>query len=383
MKKINLFVAAFAALAVVSCQTQDDSPAPIPNNGEPITVNLKIGTDDNLTRSIEPTADGQLILLNDGLIFFLDANGYVVNTVALDKAVITSATGQDCLNIKATAKEVLVAANLDKYGLTLTLAGLTTKAAIRNTIKAISNTAILPKDAIVTNMAETVASTPPFNGMITVVGSTGTARVLVAPLFSRIQIADVKTDDPAIVSFKLAGVYVDNYYPSFFLATDKGGAGTIKTVGLLGDDLGKSPTPTVLFDVPAAPVLSVAKKVTAMMAATTPAPNSLWAYNVTPNLGGVVNAPRVIVKLVDVVVKDPSGGGNITIAGPKYLTIKSFVDGTKPVDNFVAGNVYNVPTDAFNFKLTDLGDTPNASNINVVVIVKVKPWALVSVTPQL
>ncbi|MEG1842111.1 MAG: hypothetical protein RR221_05260 [Alistipes sp.] len=385
MKKINLFVAVFAALAVVSCQTQDELLAPVPDNGEPISVNLKIGSGDLSTRTIEAPTDLTKITLSDGLVFFIDGNGYVVNAIALNKTEIQSVSGQTFTGVKSTAKTVLIAANLANYtDLTTRIAALTTKAAIQNTVTAISNTVIAPENTIMTNVAETTPSIPdPFDGVIRKTGETYAARVLLAPLFARIQIADVKSNDPAIVSYKLEGVYVDNYYASFYLATNKGGAPEFKTVGLDASLLGTF-TPTTFFDITSPAVAcDIDKKVTAVMAKAGSLPGSLWAYNVTPTIEGANKTPRVIVKISNLVVKNPIDGTNLAVAGTKYLTVKSFVSGSTPVTDFVVGNVYNVLPDTFLFKLTDLGDTPNAANINVVVYVKIKPWALVPVTPQL
>ncbi|MEG0033017.1 MAG: hypothetical protein RR689_01790, partial [Mucinivorans sp.] len=73
MKTLPSFLlASAAALALFSCQKQDDQISP-PEVGDPINVNLRISGQSSSSRTVEdPAVAGDVSTLNSGLVFFLN-----------------------------------------------------------------------------------------------------------------------------------------------------------------------------------------------------------------------------------------------------------------------------------------------------------------------
>ncbi|MEG1607397.1 MAG: hypothetical protein RR329_04145 [Mucinivorans sp.] len=375
MKTFNLFAVAMAALTMFSCQKQDEISDS--QNDEPISVNLRIGVPGSDSRTVEPPLTSlTTVNLTSGIVFFITPQGDIVATKDIDVALIATTNGQTFTDIRPSASEVYIVGNQTLITqLDTDLKACKTKTALLAVTSSIDNQQAIPQNIILANTIDKTGY-PNHDGLIKPATANYKALVLLAPIFSRIQVADIKTTDPNILSFKFKGIYVDNYYPSYYVSAINGGAGTKLTVGTDGSKLGK--TPYMLFDQPAVPVADGGdKKVTAAETQVSISDPRVWGYQTTPTLAGTANTPRLIVVLTDIVLASGS------IPGPKYLTVTGFTDGVSPIANFEPGKLYNIAPDKFIFSYKDLSDNPNTANLTVTVTVTVKPWQLTNVNPVL
>ncbi|MEG1623159.1 MAG: hypothetical protein RR330_07330 [Alistipes sp.] len=383
MKNFNLFAVATAMLTLVSCAKETEAP-PTPDNGEKMAVTLQIASPDDV-RSIEaPALDGEKVTLASGIVFFMTTGGDVVSVQDLKPAEALTADGQLFAGVSKSAKQVYIVGN----SATLPADDVTKLKACATMIglKAVSSSILSQqqthKNVVVVNALD-ATNFPDHTGLIVASGVEPIkykACVLLAPVLSRIQIADILTIDPNIVSFDFAGVAVDGYYTSFYMATEKGGAGVNYTVNQTAGSVGVPAT--TMCDMPTVAIPDGGdKKITAAEAKATTG-TLVWAYQTTPTLGGATFVPRIIVKLTNIVLRN-ADGTTTSIAGPKFLTVTGYKAGSTQVLNFEAGKIYNIPAGGFTFKYQDLDNDPNPLKISVNVCVAIKPWTVVGVTPQL
>ncbi|MEG1700692.1 MAG: hypothetical protein RRY33_03310 [Alistipes sp.] len=385
MKNFNLCAAAVALLTLVSCAKENEVPSATPDNGEKMAVTLKMASPAD-SRSIEAPAGADKVVVSSGTVFFLNATNDVLDVGNLTAMAATPA-GQLFPGISKSATQVFIVAN---SGILLpaelsALKACATKDGIQNLTALITSQQNTHLNVIAVNTIDTSTPYVKYDGIIRAQAAPSTtfeALVLLAPVLSRIQFADILTADPNIVSFKLASINIDGYYPSFYMAFDKGGSGTPFTVNQDGAALNLSPYK--LYDKPTAPVADGGDKKITAAEAKGASGNLVWGYQTSPTIAAnSAKIPRIIVELTDVVIKNPAGGTDITLPKKKYLTITGYMAGATPVANFEAGKVYNIPAGQFTFTFQDLDDVPNPLKQDVMVTVEVKPWAIVGVTPQL
>ncbi len=379
MRTWNTYVVSLTALlAMISCTKENADHNVTPNDPTTKEVVLKLASGAIAdSRAIEsPVVSSQAATLNDGLVYFLDAQGNVLSNAALAPATVLSATGQLFSGIAPSATQVYIVGNCNGVlpSIMTALQGATTISAIHAVTAAITTQQDGAANVVLANALDPVNNAA-YDAQIKLNGANYEAKVLLAPVLSRIQVADIKTVDPLILSYKFAGMYVDNFYPSFYVAPTLGGAGTIQTAGTNAALLGTFGAS--MCDIPAAAVASVAKAVTAAQAKGVTG-DLVWGYQVTPTLGGSANTPRLIIKLTDVMVTNGQGGAPVNI-GTQYITVTGFTTASGTIQNFQPGTVYNVPAGSFVFNLGNLATTPNAQKINVTVFVKVENWIVSNV----
>ncbi|MEG2647249.1 MAG: hypothetical protein RR979_04855 [Mucinivorans sp.] len=378
MKTLPSFLlASAAALALFSCQKQDDQISP-PEVGDPINVNLRISGQSSSSRRVEdPAVAGDVSTLNSGLVFFLNKYDEVVGVreLALPNAALAT-TGQTFTGIKPAASKVYVVGNFMSVqpAIVTNLRAAVNLAAIKALLPFTENQQLGHKNTILANVLD---ATPPYvalDGAIKGTASPYTAQVLLGPIMSRIQVSDIQCVDPLVTSFIFKGIYIDNYYPNFSIATDRPGSGTLINIAQTTTGLTSI---TKLFEEASVSIVSNQKVVSASQMRSGVA-SSVWAYQV-PSTVAANAVPRIIVQLTNFIV-DPS----VTLPSPQFLTVTGFVDQNGvPITKFEAGKVYSIAPGAFTFRIKDLYPTPNPLNVDVIVKVTVKPWTLVSVLPQL
>ncbi|MEG2527910.1 MAG: hypothetical protein RR980_03975 [Mucinivorans sp.] len=379
MKTLNYFLVAFAALALLACQKEND-PKP-DESQEPINVNLRIEGQGALSRSIEsPAVANDVATLNTGIVFFLDVNNAVVSVrdLTLPNPNL-SLVGQTFTGIKSSAKTVYVVGNFptQNAGILNTLRASVNLAAIQSVIALTIDQQTGHKNVILANVIDLSA---PYAQMDAVIKAstppppvTYTAQVLLGPVVARIQIADIKCIDPQLTGFSFKGIYIDNYYPQFVPSATIPGQGPLINIGQATTGL---PQLSLLTD--EVPVLVAAQQMLVSASMIKGSGVYVWAYQVpsTPNN----TVPRIIVQLDNITTT----AGVTLPAGPKFLTVTGFVDqnGT-PITKFEAGKIYDIAAGSFKFMIKDLYPTPNPLTISVIVRVTVKPWQMVTTIPQL
>lgn len=384
MKKFNIYAVALATLTTFSCAQQEDE-VPLPFGNDPISVNLRVAPSDLDSKKVEtPAITGDLVDLNNGLVFFLNAQDDVVDVREMLTSEIKLPAGQTFNEIKPTATNVYIVANAKFIDETLDgkLRACKTKVEIKAVSSSIANQQNSHKFVVLSNTIDRTAY-PTMDGVIKKEGSLFKACVLLAPVLCRIQIADIKGDG-TIVSFKLGGIFIDNFYPLFYMATDNGGAGTIYSVGQNGANLGVG-NGSILSDRPTNPIADGGDlKVTATDIAGFSGGSYVCGYQLAPTSGGVANIPHIILMFTEITVKNSDGAGNVVYTTPRYVTVKGFKNALgEDITKFVAGNIYNIPADGFVFGRKDLSDMPNPLNVSVSVCATIKPWQVATITPKL
>ncbi len=360
MKSIKIFaMAAAAAMIFASCSKEPK------NNNEDVQgarLTIKLVGAVPQTRAIEEPgsiAEGT-IGLNDGHIFVVDQEGDVIHSEALKLNEAYTGSGQllseggtgETAKVVASDSRVYVVGNIPTLE-SGTVAGLTTFAGIQAAVSALSGQTDYSTPALANNDGElafiTVTSqavgTTPAQAEVT---------VQLSPLFARIELSEVEAGGE-VDSYKVAGIYVDEYYPSFNLVGE--GKGTLWNQENnidFGSNVGTA-------DAATGPWVSDANVVI-------PGEGVVWAYHV-----GAGSVPRFVIHLTDIVVDgDPVGED-------RYLTVTGYTGLT--TEAFERGNIYRVGK--IEFDETDLGVTPNPKDVNLTVMVDVIEWKEIYLTPSL
>ncbi len=348
MKKLFLATAALAAMISVSCVAEK----PIANDGEKVSITVKLAGANGTTRADEAAADpAQAPSITGGYIYVLD-NNTVLKAEAIPSGAST-VTIDGGNKVYPQSASVYVIANVPANVSGASSFGSMTD--IQNAVSAISYAgAGINTDYETPAMANVGGAVPvgtPDGNMNT------TVSVNISPLFARVEIKGLEGGTDAqgqtwIKSFKLANVYLDNYYSSFSMTgagSDLHFAGTNTTTlsGQFGDP------------------------VTMAAAANTIAPtNGVWAYHVGP--GSLVH---VVFKLSEFTAWDevsgaPSSTADSTISTPTYLTVDSY---SQSITSFERGKIYTINPVKFSLR-GQATSQPNPTTVGITATITVTNW---------
>lgn len=214
------------------------------------------------------------------------------------------------------------------------------------------------------------------NTKLTQVGETNSynATVNIAPTVARIELFDI-TATGGVTSFKVAGIFVDNYYATASVdgtissALVYNGADALKFSDN-STSYPKSLTPSI-YDWYSKRLASDEKVVKLK-------DDAVWGYNLFAKTNGENDVPRIVIILNDIVT---SGGASF--ANPQFITIKGFNNGDDALKTIEPGNVYTIASAGFSFDQTNLTPDPNMETKAVSVNVTVSSWVNVPITPSM
>lgn len=203
--------------------------------------------------------------------------------------------------------------------------------------------------------------------------------VEVRAIASRIQIKGLKvrgTDD-AIESFKVKGIFINNYFTNMpYICKYASNATPIDKGEVEANYPGT--IPSVLYDND--DVNGIASGANADRLAVAGA-NKYWAYNVLPNLGLTrAEIPHVVIRL-DIKLTTEYGGQNEI----RYLTVTGYKDGTNSLQALSMGNAYTVQhaSGYFEFDYDDTTELPEQKNLDGEITIKPIDWTTIPVEPEL
>ena len=394
MKKLCVSLMALVSLLCVSCSNDPEIPE---KNDNGIDVTLSITTNP-LTKALETDQDknpAPIVDTKDLYVYFMDGTAsdpkvvtsYKLTTTQIGTIQSTTAgTGVTFTNLDPSIKSVYVVANVPTTGVTMpTTPTTTTLATINATVMNIKDQQTADAASVVlANTSKAVVST----GSTTGTASNGNlefkAAIELTPIVSRIQIKKVSVDiDATITSFKLAGIYIDNFYPQMTIGGEFTGItkqkATDKATFAAANELYST---TNLYD----------EKLTDLgleqnpFGATTP---QVYGYQIFPTKGTNENdlskVPYIILKLTNV-KKSTTATRDISESETYYVAVKAYKTTVTPpavsaaITEFLPGQIYtiaNIPVSEKNL-VTD----PTKSLINVTVNVTVKAWGTTALDPD-
>lgn len=373
--KRNLKFAALSAAVLMtgfsSCSSEDEANDQI-IQGETKTVILKLDTQTPSTYAEEATMTSGKATLNDCYIYFVESGtGVIHKTVTVsstDLGDYTRAAGNEIPSVPAAANTVVVVGNVPS-SMTSVLSApssmTTVTGATVSIFEQLSNSIILEGSA----------------SMTLVSGDEYTASVAVKPIVSRFEIGSIKAVGSAgatdiIEEYNVTGIFINNTYKNMSLG------GTVTTSSLLYStiltDFNKTNYPNPLSDLTVSPAFLGSEAKTE----PTKIPNTgVWAYNFLPvdsNATTPLELPQIVLKLEDIKLVET---GTTLVSGAKLVTVKSFRDVSNTVlKKFERNKIYKI--EKIEFNETHLDITPTAAR-NVTVIVSVKDWETVTVTPEI
>jgi hypothetical protein len=344
MKKLLLLtVVAFGAVAMVSCSQETVKDGKV---GELVSLNIKLeglADPEPATRMTEAAGQTGQLTISNGHIFVIDPSGTVIANAAMNVGQATT-TGQTIPVQVATNSRVYVLGNIPN-GVDVTT--LTTFDRIRQTAVTISTS----QQNNYRQAAMANVSGQPAN--ITVTGTTGSVTVEISPLYSRMELNEVR-GSATITGFTVTGVFVDSYFQSFTLTGESSGpiryqSQSTNFAGVMGD------TGNWVATGAAGNMVAV------------PATGQVWAYHVAS-----ADIPRFIVRLENIT------SSTTTITGTRYITVTGYSSGLTS-NRFERGRIYQVPSITFNEQ--QLYTTPNPAHIPITVTVRQVDWIPTTLTP--
>ncbi len=378
MKKLFL-IAAAAAMVMVSC---DKGPGTGSSEGDTRVV-VKISGAQPSTRMVGGAAASNLTPTLE------TAYVYVIGT---DDAVVF---GEDLVVGDATGAGHMIGDGmlfspdvrifiLGNWPSDVIPANLNSLADIEAKTSAVSNNVNYLKPAM-SNYNTATKSSAPVAIVADVDAGTATVTVPISPLYSRLELGQIK-GGAHVVSFKVAGVYVNNYYSDFTM-TGVGKNiynhvdGSTDFTGVMGDTAGwVAPASS-----PNTPDTAIAK----------PGATSVWAYHV-----GAGSAATFIIKMTDILIlevvkpADENGDGEELATVPTtpkkpgstddmteaYITVTGYSDLSTGV--FERGMIYTVTS--LEFDHVQLAETPPVDPlVTIEAKVTINPWGTKTITPEI
>lgn len=374
---------ALAALTLLaslnSCSNDEDGGKP--NNGTPKSMFLKISSDIPSTYAEGPIQDATAVKFTSGILYFVDNAGTIKGRKTIGAPATSpdiditnlATTGEVITGVDGSVTKVYIVGNTPVQSLPN---GATTISQVENTLLqvqsqgTISNVNLFGSDVLV---APTGAATDPY-----------TCNVTLKPTVARIELTNMTATGNYITGFKVAGIFVDNYY------SQAGVNGAVLTTNLKDN----GPSTTAFNDgsaqYPNTPAASSLKTFvfdwfTPALAATgnplkaqPTTANNVWGYNLFATSTGST-VPRIVIRLTNITTT--ADGANPVYGADQYITIKGYKNGGNLLTVIKAGEVYNIT--GLSFDETKLTPTPNLATIDVEVKVTLVNWKLVPVTPEL
>lgn len=376
LKKIKYFVIILlGVLSVFSSCSKDYADC---GNGEikELTIKAYVGASQS-TRTAGASATGVTAELHDLKLYFTNGTN-VLSIQDADPTVITSASGET-FKVPAGVTQIYAIGNTLALGNASLL-----PTTVGGTIADVKATAIKMDEQSDT---ETGVNLKGESATFTVDSKNITLDI--APVTSRLEVVSVNSSNAVkvpLTSYKLTGIYINNTYTEFALneTTLPSGSAVVNygkdvaawtdgsyitffkdedSAGLGGNGVEKK--------------LSNSEVWGYFTPATIANENPLVATKPGTIIDGVQQnaVPHVILKIEDVVTES-----GVIMSGTYYVTIKGYKNGSIPVTNLSAGNIYSMVVD---FGAEHLSTSPEDPNKSLTVKVTIKPWNTINVTPEL
>lgn len=381
MKKLCVSLMALVSLLCVSCSNDPEIPE---KNDNGIDVTLSITTNP-LTKVLDDNQVGATAPIDvnkEFIVYFMDEFGNTVTAYKLTDTQIGNikTTGVKFTNLDPSVKSVYVVANVPT---SITAPGTLPSTDPGITLTDINGAIMNISDQQAANAASVVLAntgkTVKTSFTSVAAASNGNAQFTVAveltPIVSRIQIKKVSADGTTIASFKLLGIYIDNFYPQMTI----GGAFTPLTIQHATDkatfDAAQAPyTTTNLYDED-----KTAGLLQNPFGAT---PSQVFGYQIFPTTSTAhENVPYIILKISDIVT-GTAPTRTIIPTGIYYVAVKAYKNtgASTSVTTFSPGFIYTI--DDIPVSENNIVTDPTKSLINVTVNVTVKAWGSIVLDPD-
>jgi hypothetical protein len=206
-------------------------------------------------------------------------------------------------------------------------------------------------------------------------GSKLVARFSLEPIVARIEIAKISsTNSSDITSFKVEGIFINNYYKNITL---DGNAPAVATKNTTITDFvkGSAAYPDayegILYDYRSAQDQSLGSASTP--AVYVPATGNAWVYNLLApktSASSALTAPHIVIAISDIVTNN-----GVDYSDTWYLTITSLVSGNNKITHLEPGKVYSIKH--INFSHTNVQPEPEMETMSVEVEVSLVEWDIV------
>ena len=337
------------ALALVfgltSCSNDDESGQ---GSGEAQSVYIKL--DQPTGRAAGPSADGEIVEVSSGYLYFLNANNGITKSIDISEDISDlTKNGKTYTEIPGNSSFVVMVGNtdgkIDK--------NLMSKATNLNDIEAF----ILSVETQNEIKGVTVYSN---KGVIVKGAESNTAELKLTPVPSRIELQTIKAGGN-LDSFKVKGIYMNYTYKT---APIQGNGVDNQLIEMATEFPEYVNIPGVLKDTHV-DGLSLGS-------------DQVWGYNLLAN----DKIPHIVIHITDVEVKD---GYEADFSGNQYVTITGYKEGATVLERLAQGTIYKVSNDIDGGDLIidegDLTPTPEMKSISVTVTASVMKWKAVTVTP--
>lgn len=398
-KNIKFLALALAGLLLGFSSCNNDDAVNGEDTGKPQNIRMKLTLNGSATKSeTGAVASSTTAIFTDGILYFISSTGDIVRKYIIDPDAIETnldagtirlgdltGDGYTFSGLPGTITNAVVVGNVPSTVTPpasgnidqLSVATLLTIASQKDDADAVDKVSLYGLGGGINGGDDPDAGSD--NDYIV---------VNVAPVAARIELTDI-TGGTGIKSFKVAGIYLDDFYKTASLditavgelkgrsdaATDYWTSGAVATTaGYPSTDAGAT-----YDDYTSSPIDAVAGKA---------APSAgVWAYNFFAPDPYSAGNPRIIIRLTEVTYdndelynKDSSNSDHP--AGQAYLTVKAFKDGSDPI-TFEPGKVYNIATDGLTFTPDHLATDPNTEPVDLDVAVSIASWVVVDTTPEL
>lgn len=416
MKQFKFFAVALAAITMFSCSKEDvNGGKEDSTEGKGVRITIAKTSLNSGSKAVDGSWENKTAEIKENKITvysFNDAALSAENTLNKRETItLTAGNGgvlEGIAKVPTGTGYIYIVANVDNAKLPVNI-GVTTLAelqAITHNVSdyygAISETDLeLVNTKFVPMSNEDTKPNGIANGTINKANNDDwKANVTILPAMSRIQVASVSGDNTQeagkeetdITAYDFVGIYLNRYYEEFTLAGN--GAGTPTELIYVGSGLTTvAPWAKNVYTPAMTGKATVAKKITykpedrvITPPATVVTPGSVWAYLVSPvalpTVGDATtvntNMPRVILQLDNIMV-------NGEVFPYEYVTVKNFktmVNGQLVLLRQLDRNmIYHIEEIIFN--ASNLTEHPNQEDVEVDVIVTVKPWGFTQTTPEL
>ncbi|MDR2894659.1 MAG: hypothetical protein LBU97_04280 [Alistipes sp.] len=314
------------------------------------------------------TAAGTIQLL-DGHIFVIDAAGAVIHEEPLIVSAASTDPGQKLSEQVPADSRVYVLGNIPEDDRATLIAqttfnGIKTASSLMATQTAYKTAALANSTGLPSNITLRTAATADDPAIYE-------AKVHIKPLISRLEIVALQGGVDAaggrITGFDVTGVFLDSYFSHFTYDGFGSGSQHLQGTEETFTGIGDSDTWSAAINGTGVWIASPDNTLTSPV-------KEAWVYNVAPSPVLTSVVPRVIIRLENI-KHTPSGGVQADVPGTHYLTIYGY-DG---VDAFERGKIYRIGVMGDNdliFNLDHLGETPNASTVELYVRVYIDEWVL-------
>lgn len=371
--KYLIFLAVSLFLGFTSCSNNDVADEEN-NSNETKSLFLKISNGDITTYGTGPTVvDNTDVDFSDGIIYFVNSDGMILKhyTLTVNASSDTNINFSDIQdgttieNLPGSVSNVHVVGN---YAGSPSLATSGNISSITNKILTVAS----QHDIENVNLYGTNTIVPV--GLIE--PNKYTCTINLSPTVARIELTDI-TASGVITSFKVDGIFIDNYYSqatinSILDIANLQDNGTTPADFVGGSTAYPTSLTPAIYDYYTSPIES-ASNIVALD------DDDVWRYSLFATTTGS-EIPRIIIRLSEIETTPES---NITISGTRFITIRGFKSGSTSLSGIKSGEIYNIGAGDLVFDESNLAITPNEAKIEVEVTIALVKWKVVPITPEL